>query len=140
VTQHESANIRSAQMRLIRSKDTQIELALRRALHRLGYRYRLHARDLPGTPDLVFPKLRKVLFIHGCFWHRHTGCVKARTPKSNLDYWTLKFARNIERDKQSQAALNSTGWQYLIIWECEFRRIDEAAEKVVAFLKSMNHG
>lgn len=140
MTQPDSADIRSAQMRLIRSKDTKTELALRRALHRLGYRYRLHARDLPGTPDLVFPKFRKVLFIHGCFWHRHTGCVKTRTPKSNLDYWTPKFARNIERDKQSQVALNATGWQYLIIWECELRRIDEAAEKVVAFLKPMNHG
>ena len=95
------------------------ELLVRRAAHALGFRFRLHRRDLPGSPDLRFPRHRKVIFVHGCFWHQHEGCRLARLPKSRLDYWLPKFARNVERDGIARTALEAAGWRCLIIWECE---------------------
>ncbi len=110
---------RSEVMSRIRAKDTKPELAVRIAAHRLGFRFRLHRKDLPGRPDLVFPRLRKVIFVHGCFWHRHQDCKQAYSPKSNVAFWTEKFTSNVERDRRSVRELEKRGWQSLVIWECE---------------------
>lgn len=126
---------RSAQMRLIRAKDTKPELAVRRALFALGYRYRLHAAKLPGKPDLVFPGRRKAIFIHGCFWHRHSGCKKTRTPKTRLEYWQPKFAANVARDERNQAALRAEGWRFMVVWECELHDLDRLTRRIVRFLE-----
>jgi DNA mismatch endonuclease (patch repair protein) len=111
---------RARMMRAFKSRDTAPELAVRRLAHRLGYRFRLHRKDLPGTPDLVFVALRKVIFIHGCFWHSH-GCKLTRTPKSNLEYWLPKLQRNRERDRRVARQLAADGWGRLVIWECQIR-------------------
>ena len=110
---------RSQMMGRIRGKNTKPELAVRRVAHALGFRFRLHRRDLPGSPDLVFPGKHKVVFVHGCFWHRHAGCRFAYVPKSNIEFWLRKFERNIARDRDAVEALRSEGWDPLIIWECE---------------------
>ncbi len=110
---------RSANMRQIRSKNSGPEIVLRSLVHRLGYRFRLHRKDLPGKPDLVFPGRRKVIFVHGCFWHQHKGCGEGRLPGTRREYWAPKLARNQERDALSQAALKSLGWGILTLWECE---------------------
>ena len=110
---------RSVIMSSIRGKDTKPEMIVRRAAHSLGLRFRLHRKDLPGTPDLVFVRRRKAMFVHGCFWHRHSECRKAYTPKSNADFWQRKFARNVERDVAVQAKLRAAGWDPVVIWECE---------------------
>ena len=110
---------RSAHMRRIRKTDTKPEIAIRKLAHGLGYRFRLHRRDLPGTPDLVFPRLRKIIFVHGCFWHQHSGCRLARPPKARPDYWQPKLRRNQERDAAARQALEAAGWSVLVIWECE---------------------
>ncbi|HYD77546.1 DNA mismatch endonuclease Vsr [Ramlibacter sp.] len=110
---------RSRNMSKIRGKDTKPELAFRRALHREGLRYRLHAKDLPGRPDLVFRKARVAVFVNGCFWHRHAGCTLAYSPKSNLDFWAEKFSANVERDRRSLKALGELGWKCVVVWECE---------------------
>lgn len=106
-------------MRSVRQKNTRPELSVRRFVHALGFRFRLHRRDLPGSPDLVLPRLRKVIFVHGCFWHRHEGCRRTTSPKTHTDFWNAKFARNIERDASAVAALGRQGWKVLTIWECE---------------------
>ena len=123
---------RSAHMRRIRKTDTRPELAVRRAAHRLGYRFRLHRPDLPGTPDLVFPRLRKVILVHGCFWHQHPGCRFARQPKSRLDYWLPKLERNRTRDAEAQAALRKLGWDVLVVWECQVGADADAASLIIA--------
>jgi len=110
---------RSALMSRVHAKNTRPEILTRQAAHALGYRFRLHRRDLPGTPDMVFPKLRKVIFVHGCFWHRHPGCQKASTPKSRADFWQAKFEANVLRDQRNENALRNLGWYVLIVWECE---------------------
>lgn len=107
-------------MRNIRGKDTKPELLLRRALHALGLRYRLHRRDLPGCPDIIFPKYRTAIFVHGCFWHRH-GCSATSTPATRRDFWEKKFAENIERDQRNFEALARNGWRVLIVWECALK-------------------
>ena len=112
---------RSAMMAGIRNKDTQPELRVRKIAHSLGYRYRLHRRDLPGSPDLAFPRLKKVILVHGCYWHRHPDCRYAYSPKSNTKFWQNKFRRNQERDRQTLSNLRSEGWDALVIWECETR-------------------
>ncbi|MCX7283835.1 MAG: DNA mismatch endonuclease Vsr [Novosphingobium sp.] len=106
-------------MSRVSSKNTSAEMRVRSAAHRKGLRFRLHRRGLPGTPDLVFPKRRIVIFVHGCFWHRHPGCRKANTPKSRTDFWTGKFDRNVERDRENFVALAELGWHVEVIWECE---------------------
>lgn len=106
-----------------KSKDTKPEVAVRRLLHALGYRFRIHRKDLPGKPDIVLPKHRTVIFVHGCFWHHHEGCKAASTPASNIDFWQTKFRRNQERDAQVKAQLESMGWKVIVIWECEVKRI-----------------
>lgn len=110
---------RSERMSRIRSKDSQPELALRRVLHRLGLRYRLHATNLPGKPDLVFPRYKAVVFVHGCFWHRHRGCKIATTPKSNTPFWVEKFDKNVARDSRVTTTLEKLGWRVFVVWECE---------------------
>ena len=132
-----SPNERSALMSRIRAKDTKPELTVRRLVHGLGYRYRLHRRGLPGTPDLVFTPRRKVIFVHGCFWHLHPdpNCKRVRMPKSRIDFWKPKLEGNRERDLRNQAALSEAGWDILVVWECEITGDCEAlAERLVDFL------
>lgn len=112
---------RSRNMAKIRGRDTGPEMLVRRAAHALGLRFRLHRRDLPGTPDLVFPGRRIALFVHGCFWHRHPGCRMAYSPKSRVDFWQTKFDGNVERDARKQRELAEAGWTAVVIWECETR-------------------
>jgi DNA mismatch endonuclease (patch repair protein) len=121
-------------MARVRSRDTKPELLVRRLLHSRGYRYRLHDKKLPGTPDLVFPRRKKVIFIHGCFWHRHQGCSLARMPKSRLDFWGPKLEGNQARDKVKLASLMEQGWHTMIVWECELRDLDVLASKLDQFL------
>ena len=111
-------------MSRVKAKDTSTELRVRRTAHALGLRYRLHRRDLPGTPDLVFPKHRVIIFVHGCFWHRHPGCKKATTPKSRVQFWQEKFDRTVARDRQVINRLVTLGWSVAIIWECETKTKD----------------
>jgi DNA mismatch endonuclease (patch repair protein) len=125
---------RSFIMSRIRGKDTQPELAVRRMLHRLGFRYRLHVRDLPGTPDLVFHSRRKIVFVHGCFWHCHSRCGIAGVPTSNRDYWLPKLKRTRQRDLQNSAKLRRLGWKVLVVWECELSDATKLAARLVRFL------
>jgi DNA mismatch endonuclease (patch repair protein) len=129
---------RSANMARIRGKDTKPEMAVRRLTHSLGYRYRVHRKDLPGKPDLVFGPRRKVIFVHGCFWHQHTlaVCLDGRRPKSNTGYWSPKLDRNVARDAEHVAALDAAGWQVLVIWECETKDLALLEERLVMFLES----
>lgn len=106
-------------MSMVRSADTTPELIVRRKLHSLGFRYRLHSRRLPGTPDIVLPKYRSVIFVHGCFWHHHATCNKATLPSSNVEFWTTKILANVERDKRNVRRLRSEGWRVLVLWECD---------------------
>lgn len=110
---------RSALMAKIRAKDTKPELVVRSIAHKLGFRYRLHRRDLPGSPDLVFPYLGKVIFVHGCYWHRHPNCHYAYSPKSNMSFWQSKFDANIVRDRVAISELQKLGWHVIVIWECQ---------------------
>ena len=109
---------RSKIMSMIKGKNTKPEMLVRSVCHELGLRYRLHRKDLPGKPDLVFPKHRLCIFVHGCFWHRHPGCKYAYTPKSRLNFWLPKLAKNVERDIDAQQTLIARGWRVVIIWEC----------------------
>lgn len=123
---------RSAIMRAVKSKDTKPELRLRRALHALGFRYRLNVKDLPGKPDLVFPKHRAVLFVHGCFWHGHNCKRGRRKPKTNAKYWQEKIAKNRARDTKNIEALKAMGWRVLIVWECEISTLDPRTLPIAA--------
>ena len=125
---------RSATMRSVRSEDTQPELVIRRILHRLGYRYRLHDRSLPGKPDIVFSGRRKVVFVHGCFWHGHDCPRGCRVPKANREYWVQKVARNRSRDTQQSGALTREGWQTLTVWECEIAKSEHLISRLIRFL------
>lgn len=127
---------RSQNMAAIRSKGMRPELAVRRAAFGLGYRYRLHCSDLPGKPDLVFRSRRKVVFVHGCFWHLHPNraCKDARPPKTNVAYWTPKLARNVSRDKQHLSALKKDGWKILIVWECQTKDAQGLRSRLERFL------
>lgn len=125
---------RSRLMSRVRGKDTGPELAVRRAAHAAGFRFRLHRRDLPGTPDLVFPRFKAAIFVHGCFWHGH-GCKKGRLPKSREDYWGPKIAANRARDAVKQAQLEAAGWRVLTIWQCEIGAPEGLAARIAGFLK-----
>jgi DNA mismatch endonuclease (patch repair protein) len=125
---------RSANMRRIRSKNTGPELVLRRLIHGLGYRFRLHRKDLPGRPDLVFPGRRKVIFAHGCFWHQHAGCREGRIPGTRRDYWTPKLKGNQTRDAANRALLEEQGWKVLVIWECDLKDPKSLSVRVKRFL------
>ena len=121
-------------MARIGSADTSPELAVRRLLHRLGYRFRLHRRSLPGTPDLCFPARRKAIFVHGCFWHRHEGCRRTTTPKTRTAFWKDKFRKNVERDGANLRDLRGLGWSVMIVWECETSDLGELALRLAGFL------
>ena len=127
---------RSERMSRVRGRDTKPEMIVRRLVHRLGFRYRLHDRRLPGAPDLVFKARRKAIFIHGCFWHRHSdpACKLARMPKSKLDFWRPKLESNRQRDLRNQSELDAIGWKYLIVWECELGHREQLENKLLAFL------
>lgn len=125
---------RSDIMRRVRSKDTKPELRVRRLVHGLGYRYRLHKADLPGRPDLVFASRRKVIFVHGCFWHGHS-CKLGRVPKSRVQYWLNKLKRNRERDKLVLQRLKAENWRSLVIWECQLRNLDKLVPMIIRFLE-----
>ena len=129
---------RSEIMANIRSQGMKPEMVVRRLVHSMGYRYRLHQQNLPGKPDLVFSSRRKAIFVHGCFWHQHTvpGCKIARTPRSNTDYWLPKLSRNVERDVEHQANLRELGWEVLTIWECETKEDDHLMQKINNFLRA----
>ena len=127
---------RAENMRRIRSRDTKPELVVRSLAHRLGYRFRLHRRDLPGCPDIVFPSLRKVIFVHGCFWHHHSRCIDGHSPKSRKSYWVPKLARNKQRDKRNRAKLRGHGWRSLVVWECETVDHEPLRQRLQEFLES----
>lgn len=121
-------------MRANKPRDTAPEMLVRRALHARGYRFRLHRKDLPGRPDLVFPGRRAAIQVHGCFWHQHPGCPHAHVPKSRQDYWIPKFARNVERDLVNEGLLITMGWRLLVLWECELADLEAAVRKAEKFL------
>ena len=127
---------RSANMRAIRSKDMKPEMAVRRLAHSMGYRFRLHRKDLPGKPDMVFPSRRAVIFVHGCFWHQHPdpSCKDARAPKSNIEYWQPKLSRNQARDAEHESALQGQGWRVLVIWECQTKDEPALRQSLLKFL------
>ena len=126
---------RSWNMSRILGKHTRPEVAVRSLLHRHGYRFRLHRRDLPGKPDIVLAKYQTAVFVQGCFWHRHTGCEFAYTPKSNIAFWRTKFRENVARDKRNHARLRALGWQVLCVWECETREPERLLRRVSRALK-----
>lgn len=126
---------RSRNMAAIRGKDTNPEKAVRSLVHRMGYRYRLHAKDLPGKPDLVFPSLRKVIFVHGCFWHRHRCRLGSVRCASNAEFWDAKFSGNVERDRKAVSMLRSLGWDVLVVWECWVRDHEMLAGRLARFLE-----
>lgn len=131
VVDHEVSPQRSRNMRAVRSRDTKPELAVRRLLHRLGYRFRLRRTDLPGTPDLVLPRFKLAVFVHGCFWHRH-DCKRGTIPKTRAAFWEAKLSANAERDARVIKALEELGWRSLVIWECEIRSSDVIAARMAA--------
>ena len=126
---------RSEMMAGIKGRDTKPELVVRRIAHKLGLRFRLHRKDLPGCPDLVFPRRRVVVFVHGCFWHRHEGCQYAYMPKSRIEFWTTKFAQNIARDRRDEEALRNLDWRVLVIWECATRDEDTVRRHLEEYIK-----
>jgi DNA mismatch endonuclease (patch repair protein) len=117
-------------MARVRGVDTKPELIVRRLLHALGYRFRLHRRDLAGSPDIVLPRRRRAVFVHGCFWHRHEGCRLASSPKTRRDFWEAKFTRNVERDARAVSDLRRDGWAVTIVWECETRSPQSLATRL----------
>ena len=129
---------RSALMSRIRGVDTKPEMFVRRTLHAMGYRFRTHVRELPGCPDLVLPKHRLVVFVHGCFWHQHGGCRYAYKPKSRIEFWTDKFARNVARDRRNEEALRDLGWRILVIWECETKDEEHVKQSLAKYIHRDN--
>ena len=125
---------RSRTMRAVKDRNTKPELVVRRLVHQLGYRYRLHRKDLPGKPDLVFPGRRKIIFVHGCFWHAHPCPRGDRMPKTNRAYWQGKIGRNKARDQKHQAELEARGWDVLVVWECELKDTAALQAKLDGFL------
>lgn len=120
-------------MQAVRTRDTEPELAVRRLLHAEGFRYRLHVKDLPGRPDIVFPGRKKVIFVNGCFWHSH-ACAKGRAPTSRVEYWGPKLAANCERDARNKRQLRAMGWSVMTVWQCQMRDSERLAAKTIAFL------
>ena len=127
---------RSWVMSRVRGRETSPEIKVRSLTHKLGYRFRLHRKNLPGKPDLVFSFRKKVIFVHGCFWHGHDCPRGQRTPKTNTGYWVEKIRKNIERDAKSQSELQSLGWSVLVIWECEIKNLDKIACKINGYLSN----
>jgi DNA mismatch endonuclease (patch repair protein) len=129
--------VRSRTMRAVKSKNTSPEMIVRKLVHGMGYRFRLHRKDLPGSPDLVFPSRRLALFVHGCFWHGHNCARGARSQKTNAQYWAAKIERNRKRDAESLRALSDAGWRSYVIWECELRDQESLRTKLATLLDSL---
>ena len=127
---------RSEIMGRVRAKDTGPEMRVRRLVFAMGFRYRLHDRSLPGTPDLVFRRVRKVIFVHGCFWHRHARCALARLPKSRREFWVPKLGGNRQRDRRNLARLRRAGWQVMVVWECEIADLPHLETRIRGFLNA----
>ncbi|MBI2687759.1 MAG: DNA mismatch endonuclease Vsr [Acidobacteria bacterium] len=125
---------RSANMSRIRSRDTSPEMIVRRLVHAMGYRYRLHVGKLPGSPDMVFPRLKRIIEVRGCFWHQHPGCIDSHIPKSRLDYWWPKLEGNQRRDKDNGRKLRKLGWRVCVVWECETRTAGKLGKRLGKFL------
>jgi DNA mismatch endonuclease (patch repair protein) len=126
----------------IRSKDTKPERTLRSALHRLGFRFRIHRKDLPGKPDIVLPKYHKVTFVHGCFWHFQKDCKEGRVPSTNSDFWKNKLEKNVEKDERNRVALEAMGWQVIVIWECTIHTqaaLSQTMEQLSLQIRNSNH-
>jgi DNA mismatch endonuclease, patch repair protein len=134
VADHVNSEKRSLIMAAVRSKNTSPEMAVRRIVHALGYRYRLNVPTLPGRPDLVFPARRKVIFVHGCFWHRHNRCRYASSPKTNCEFWESKFAANVARDRRVRRELKKMNWAALTVWQCELKNPEKLTERLDDFL------
>lgn len=134
MTDHVTRAKRSQMMSLVRSKDTKPEMALRRLVHSLGYRFRLHDARLPGKPDLVFPGRHKVIFVHGCFWHRHARCRYTTSPRTSVRFWQAKFCANVERDARARRELRKLGWKVLTIWQCQMKNLQKVEERIDEFL------
>ena len=133
-----SPSERSLNMSRIRSRDTTPELRVRSLLHRAGYRYRLHVKQMPGKPDIVMPRHHTAIFVNGCFWHRHPNCRYATTPKTNVDYWKQKFERNIARDQITYSRLTNDGWTVIVIWECQTRDKERLATLIQEIMPPRN--
>jgi DNA mismatch endonuclease (patch repair protein) len=122
-------------MAAIRSSNTVPEIILRQKLHGLGFRFRVHRKDLPGRPDIVLPKYKTVVFVNGCFWHQHQGCSLSHWPQSRQEYWEPKLNKNVDRDKRNQERLRELGWKVIVVWECELKSPDEVASRIEAMLR-----
>ena len=134
MTDNISKERRSANMRAVRSQDTKPEIRVRQIVHRLGYRFRLHRRDLPGKPDLAFPSRKMAIFVHGCFWHQHKGCRRGSMPQTNTEFWRSKLERNVFRDSKQLENLKTNGWRSLVIWECETKDEKRVVARIRRFL------
>lgn len=130
-----SASRRSENMRRIRSKGTNPELAVRRLVHAMGFRFRLHSSKLPGKPDLALPRLKRIIEVRGCFWHRHEGCIDSHIPKSRHAYWLPKLRRNQRRDRENLKRLRTLGWRVIVVWECEVKDVDRLWARLEKFLR-----
>ena len=128
---HMISSARSKNMSAIKSKNTKPDIAVRKVLHSMGYRFRLHSKNLPGSPDIVLPKFKTVIFVHGCFWHRHENCKYASTPKTRQEFWNKKFTENIKRDSEIQDKIKNLDWRSVVIWECETKNFDNLRDRIV---------
>ena len=128
---HKVSEQRSRNMSAIKSKNTKPEIKVRKVLHSMGYRFRLHSKDLPGSPDIVLPKYKTVIFVHGCFWHRHENCKYASTPKTRKEFWNKKFKENIKRDLEIQDKIKNLDWRSVVIWECETKNMENLRDKII---------
>lgn len=128
---------RSWVMSQVPSRDTKAEIAVRSLLHKKGFRFRLHRKDLPGCPDIVLKKYKVCIFVNGCFWHQHKGCKKSAIPKSNVDFWVKKFEKNVKRDQENYNKLRDLGWNVLLIWECEIKNVENLDKKLTDFFDSL---
>ena len=128
---HKVSEQRSMNMSAIKSKNTKPEIKVRKVLHSMGYRFRLHSKDLPGSPDIVLPKYKTVIFVHGCFWHRHDNCKYASTPKTRKEFWNKKFTENKKRDSEIQEKIKILDWRSVVIWECETKNIENLRDKII---------
>ena len=128
---HKVSEQRSRNMSAIKSKNTKPEIKVRKILHSMGYRFRLHSKDLPGSPDIVLPKYKTVIFVHGCFWHRHENCKYASTPKTRKEFWNKKFTENKKRDSEIQEKIKILDWRSVVIWECETKNIEDLRDKII---------
>ena len=128
---HQVSEQRSRNMSAIKSKNTKPEIKVRKILHSMGYRFRLHSKDLPGSPDIVLPKYKTVIFVHGCFWHRHENCKYASNPKTRKEFWNKKFTENKKRDSEIQEKIKILDWRSVVIWECETKNIENLRDKII---------